>query len=111
MTGNKIVNLYRGGQDGLQLFTTEVLKEDETFWVPSAELMETLSGRKLSEIQDMLDDPENERYLPHESHLIAYVMDGQDPDVNGVQAYRYVYCPERTYARINAREHYNQEHQ
>lgn len=36
-------------------------------------------------------------------------MDGQDPDVNGVPAYRYVECPELTYARINARESSDQD--
>lgn len=106
MTGEtKIVNLYRGGQDGLQLYTTEDLNEDQTFWVPSHELMEDLSGRTLVEIRSWLEDPENEKYLPYQSHLIAYVMDGEEEDPeDGVPAYRYVECPERTYARIDARE-------
>lgn len=104
MSTTKIVHLLRGAQDGLQLYTTEDLKEGETFWVPSHDLMETLSGRKFSEILDMLDDPENERYLPHQSHLIAYVMDRELEPEDNLPVFSYVECPERTYARIEARQ-------
>ena len=107
MTGTKIVQLLRGAQDGMEFFTDQELKKGETLWVPSHELMETLSGRSFAEIEDMLDDPENEKYLPYESHLIAYLME-EEPDMSEeIPTYRYVECPEITHARIRARKHYN----
>lgn len=108
-TGTKIIHLMRGGQDGLEFYTSKSLKKGEVFWVPSQELMDTLSGRTFAEIEEMLDDPHNEKYLPYESHLIAYLMDGEMKSEGDTPKYRYVECPELTNARILAREHYNQE--
>ena len=61
----KIVSLMRGALDGLMVYTTEELDWGETFWVPSPKLRDLLSGKSFSEIRDMLDDPENERYLDY----------------------------------------------
>lgn len=110
MTTN-IVNLYRGAQDGLVVYTVEELSEDRIFWVPSPQLREMLPEQSLSEIVSLLDDPENERYLDCDNYLIAYMMeDVLDPE-DGCPSYLYGESPSETYARIEAREHYNPEHQ
>lgn len=100
----KIIHLYRGAQDGLVCHTTEELDKHTTFWVPSPQLRELLSGKKFSEIRELLDDPENERYLDHDCHLISYVMEEELEWEDGYQTFLYVECPEETYARIQSRE-------
>lgn len=105
----KIINLLRGAQDGLQLYTTEEISKDEPFWVPNHELMETLSGQSFHEVRAWVDDPANECYLPYESHLIAYVMDSELEPKNGTPVFNYVECPEKTYARIAERAGSEQE--
>lgn len=106
----KIIHLLRGAQDGLEVHTNEELEADDIFWIPSPDLEEVLSGKSFAEIQIMLDDHENEKYLPYQAHLIAYVFDEEMDSEQNLPTYRYVECPEKTYARIKAREHYNQEH-
>lgn len=111
MTETKVVNLYKGAQDGLVLYTNEELSEGEIFWVPSPQLREMLSEHSIESIRDILSDPENERYLDYDCCLIAYVMEAELEWEDGYLSYLYGECPEETYARIDAREHYNQEHQ
>ena len=106
----KIVYLQRGAQDGLIVYTNEELTLEETFWVPSPQLREMLPDQTFSEIVDILDDPENERYLDYDTCLIAYVMEEELEPEEGYRTYLYGECPDETYARIEAREHYNQEH-
>lgn len=107
----KIIHLYRGAQDGLRLYTTEEIEEGKTFWVPSPQLQELLSGKNFPEIRDMLDDPENERYLDDENHLISYLMEEELESDEGHPVYRYGECPAETQARIAARQQHDQEHQ
>lgn len=106
----KIVHLYRGAQDGMEIHTTEDLDEDEVFWVPSPDLAETLSGKSFSDIRDMLEDPDNECYLPYEAHLIAYVLEEFLENPTGIPTFLYGEDPELTHARIEARENYEREY-
>ena len=107
----KIVSLMRGALDGLMVYTTEELDWAEPFWVPSPKLRDLLSGKSFSEIRDMLDDPENERYLDYDSHLIAYVMEEQIESIDGFPTYIYGEEPYETHERIMSRESVDQEHQ
>lgn len=111
MSDTKIITLYRGAMDGLKVYTTEELDWDETFWVPSPKLRDMLSGKSFSEIRDMLDDPENERYLDYDSHLIAYVMEEEVGVTEGFPTYIYGEEPYETHERIMSRESVDQEHQ
>lgn len=112
MTGNaKIIHLYKGAQDGMEIHTTEDIKCEDVFWVPSHDLLEIMSGSSFSEIRDILEDPENEYYLPYESHLIAYVLERELDSEQGLPTYLYSEYPLLTHARIEARENYDQEHQ
>ena len=111
MAETKIISLYKGAMDGLKVYTTEELHYDETFWVPSPKLRDMLSGKSFSEIRDMLDDPENERYLDYDSHLIAYVMDEEIGFTEGFLTYVYEEDPFETHARIMDRQSIDQEHQ
>lgn len=111
MTGiTKIVHLYRGAQDGMEIHTTEELHEDEVFWVPSPDLLETIPGKSFHEIQDILEDPDNECYLPYHSHLIAYLMEEEWESESGKAVFLYGEDPELTHARIEARKHYEREY-
>lgn len=107
----KIVNLMRGAQDGLQVHTTQDLDGEDAFWVPSHELAETMKGSTFSEIKDILDDPDNECYLPDEAHLIAYIFEEELKSEQNLPTYLYVECPEMTYARIANRGLWDQERQ
>lgn len=110
VTGTKIINLMRGALDGLKVYTTEELEYDQNFWVPSPKLRDLLSGKSFSEIRDMLDDPENERYLDYDSHLIAYVMEEDMGLHEGYPTYLYVEDPIETHQRIMSRVSIDQEH-
>lgn len=111
VTGTKIVYLYRGAQDGLQIHTTADLESGDTLWVPSHDLIDIMNGSNFAEIKDILDDPENEEYLPYEAHLIAYEFEDELEPEQNLPTYVYVECPETTYARIAQRQSYDQEHQ